>query len=150
MAKASAAGALYALIVFLIGFILGTIRSCSSCHTSARPLSVSLEAPFLTASWFVYRWCVDRLDIPRRVGARSLMGAVAFVVLMTAEFALGRLMFGRPGAGQLTAYRSAAGAIRLAAQIVFAAFPLVQIWRRSTGSDRIVAEMGGAETRRDG
>jgi hypothetical protein len=50
--------------------------------------------------------------------------------MMTAEFALGGLVFGRSMAQQLVAYGSAAGAIGLAAQIVFAAFPVVQVWRR--------------------
>jgi hypothetical protein len=72
---------------------------------------------------------VDRLDVPRTVPTRSAMGVVAFVVLMAAEFGLGRLMFGRPVGEQLTAYGSAHGAIGLA-QIVFATFPVVQVWRR--------------------
>jgi hypothetical protein len=58
------------------------------------------------------------------------MGAVAFVVLMAAEFALGGLAFGRSAGEQVAAYGSAAGAIGLAAQIVFGLFPVVQVWRR--------------------
>src|SRR5207248_9884137 len=38
-------------------------------------LAVSLEAPvMLIASWFVSRWCLDWLDVPRTVEARSLNG----------------------------------------------------------------------------
>jgi hypothetical protein len=73
---------------------------------------------------------VDRVDAPRTVPVRSLMGGIAFGVMMTAEFALGGLVFGRSMAQQLVAYGSAAGAIGLAAQIVFAACPVVQVWRR--------------------
>src|SRR5947209_784739 len=125
------AGALYALIVFLIGFMLGTIRVLLIVPYLGETAAVSLETPLmLAASWFVCRWCVDRLDVPRRIGPRSLMGVVAFVVLMTAEFALGRLAFGRPMSQQLAAYGEAPGAIGLAAQIVFATFPVVQVWRR--------------------
>jgi hypothetical protein len=58
------------------------------------------------------------------------MGAVAFAVLMAAEFALGGLVFGRSVSEQLVAYASAPGAISLAAQIVFATLPLMQVWRR--------------------
>ena len=58
------------------------------------------------------------------------MGAVAFAVLMAAEFGLAGLVFGRSLDEQLAGYGSAPGAIGLAAQIGFAAFPVVQVWRR--------------------
>ena len=68
--------------------------------------------------------------MPRRVDVRSLMGLVAFAVLMAAEFSLAGLVFGRSLDEQLACYASVPGAIGLAAQIVFAAFPVVQVWRR--------------------
>jgi hypothetical protein len=73
---------------------------------------------------------VDRVDVPRSVPVRSAMGGVALLVLMAAEFGLGGLAFGRSLDEQLSAYASAPGAIGFAAQIVFAAFPIVQVWRR--------------------
>jgi hypothetical protein len=58
--------------------------------------AVIVEAPImLTASWFVCRWCVNRLDVRRTVAARSWMGLVAFLVLMSAEVGLGAVVFGR-------------------------------------------------------
>ncbi len=110
------AGALYALIVFLIGFILGTIRVLLIAPRLGETVAVILETPvILAANWLVCRWCVGRLDVPRRVGFRSLMGVVAFVLLMAAEFALGRLGFGRSMSEQLAAYGAAPGVIGLAA-----------------------------------
>jgi hypothetical protein len=89
-----------------------------------------VEAPIiLAASWFVCRWCGDRLDVRRTVPARSLMGLVAFLVLMLAEFGLGTVL-GRSLTEQLAAYGSLAGAIGLAAQMIFATFPALQVWRR--------------------
>jgi hypothetical protein len=131
MTAATSAGALYALIVFLIGFIFGTIRVLLLPPRLGETAAVILETPvMLAASWFVCRWCVDRLDVPRTVPVRSVMGAVAFVVLMAAEFGLAGLGFGRSLVEQLAGYASVPGAIGLAAQIVFAAFPIVQVWRR--------------------
>jgi hypothetical protein len=131
MITATNAGALYALIVFLIGFVLGTIRVLLIVPRVGETAAVVLETPLmLVASWFVCRWSVDRLDLPRRVDARCLMGVVAFAVLIAAEFALGRLVFGRSASEQSADYASAAGAIGLAAQVVFATYPIVQIWRR--------------------
>ena len=55
------AGALYAIIVFPIGFVLGTIRVLLLVPRLGGTTAVVLEVPFmLTASWFVCRWCVDR------------------------------------------------------------------------------------------
>jgi hypothetical protein len=131
MSTATRAGALYALTAFLIGFILGTIRVLLIVPRIGETAAVLLETPLiLAASWFICRWCVKRLGVPRKVGLRSLMGVVTFAVLMAAEFALGRLVFGRPVGEQLTAYGSPPGAIGLAAQIVVATFPVVQVWRR--------------------
>jgi len=90
-----------------------------------------LEAPvMLIASWFVSRWCLDWLDVPRTVEARSLMGAVAFAVLISVEVCLAVLAFGRSTTEHLASYASVAGAIGLAGQILFATFPVVQFWRR--------------------
>lgn len=116
MVPASKAGAVYALIVFLIGFALGTIRVLLIVPRLGESAAVLLETPFmLAASWFVCRWCVDWLDVPRRIGPRCLMGGVAFVVLMTAEFVLGRLVLGRSLTEQLAGYASTAGVISLVA-----------------------------------
>jgi hypothetical protein len=124
------AGALYAIIVFLIGFILGTIRVLLIAPRLGKTTAVIVEAPMmLTASWFVCRWCVDRLDVRRTVPARSLIGLVAFLVLMSAETELGAV-FGRLLVDQLATYGSLAGAIGLAAQVIFAMFPVIQVWRR--------------------
>jgi hypothetical protein len=128
--RAAKAGALYPIIVFLIGFIFGTIRLLLLVPRLGGTTAVIVEAPIiLVASWFVCRWCVNRLDVRPMVPARSVMGLVAFLVLMSAEFGLGTL-FGRLLVDQLSAYRSLPGAIGLAAQVIFAVFPVIQVWRR--------------------
>lgn len=131
MFRATEAGALYAITVFLIGFILGVIRVLLLAPRLGETTAVIIEAPImLAASWFVCRWCVDRLDVRRAVPARSLMGMVAFVVLMSAEVGLGAGVFGRSLVDQVATYESPGGAIGLAAQVIFAIFPVTQVWRR--------------------
>ena len=128
--RATKAGGLYAIIVFLIGFILGTIRVLLVAPRLGETTAVIIEAPImLAASWFVCRWCVDRLHVTRNVPARSLMGFVAFLVLMSAEIGLGAVL-GRSLVDQLAAYGSPAGAIGLGAQMIFVMFPVIQIQRR--------------------
>ena len=82
----------------------------------------------LAASWFLCRWSVHRLDGRRTVPTRSLMGLVAFLLLMLGEVGLGAV-FGRSLVDQLAAYGSLGGAIGLTAQVVFAMFPVIQVWR---------------------
>jgi hypothetical protein len=51
-----------------------------------------------------------------------------FIVLMSSEAGIGAL--GRSPADQVAAYGSLAGAIGLAAQVIFATFPVIQVrWR---------------------
>jgi hypothetical protein len=131
MAAAICAGVAYSVIVFLIGFAFGTVRVLLLIPHLGETVAVSLEAPImLAASWVVCRWCVDHLDVPWKIEARSLMGAIAFAVLISAEFCLTVLAFGRSTTEHLASYTSVAGAIGLAAQILFATFPVVQFWRR--------------------
>jgi hypothetical protein len=129
--RATKAGALYAIIVFVIGFILGTIRVLLVVPRLGETTAVIIEAPImLAASWFVCRWCVDRLNVRRTVTTRSLMGLIAFLVLMSAEIGLGAVL-GRSLLNQLAAYKSHPGAIGLGAQMIFAMFPVIQVLQRS-------------------
>jgi hypothetical protein len=74
MAKATKAGAVYAVIVFLIGFVLGTVRVLLIVPRIGETSAVIFETPIiLGASWFICRWCVDCLHVSRTVGPRSLM-----------------------------------------------------------------------------
>jgi hypothetical protein len=124
------AGVLYAIIVFLIGFILGTIRVLLVVPRLGETTAVIIEAPvMLTASWLICRWCVDRLDVAATVPVRSSMGVVAFLVLMWAEIGLGAVL-GRSLVDQLAAYKSPPGALGLGAQMIFAMFPVIQVSRR--------------------
>jgi hypothetical protein len=67
--------------------------------------------------------------VRRTVPGRSLMGLIAFLVLMSAEVGSGGVL-GRSLVDQLVTYRSVAGAIGLAAQVIFAMFPVIEVWRR--------------------
>jgi len=67
---------------------------------------------------------------PARSRPASVMGTVAFALLMLAELALAVLAFRRPLAEQVRAYSTTAGVIGLAAQVFFALFPIIQVRRR--------------------
>jgi hypothetical protein len=61
--------------------------------------------------------------------ASIIDGLHPFMVLMSAEVGLGAVL-GRSLLDQLAAYKSPPGAIGLAAQAIFAIFPVIQVWRR--------------------
>jgi hypothetical protein len=109
--------------------MLGTIRVLLLAPRLGETTAVIIEAPImLAASWFVCRWCEDWINVRRTIPARSLMGLVAFLVLMSAEACVGAV-FGRSLVDQFAAYGSAAGAIGLASQVIFAVFPVIRVWR---------------------
>jgi len=125
--RATTAGALYAIVVFSIGFILGTIRVLLLAPRLGETTAVIIEAPImLAASWFICRWCVDRLDVRRTVPVRSLMSLVGFAVLMSAGRTWCRAR-SITGPNSLQDTGSMPDAIGLAAQIVFVTFPLVEV-----------------------
>jgi hypothetical protein len=104
--RATKAGAFYAIIVFVIGFILGTIRVLLLAPRLGETIAVIVEAPvILAASWFVCRWCVDRLNARRTIPIRSLISLVALLVLISTEVRLGAVL-GRSLADQLATYGS--------------------------------------------
>lgn len=127
MSRAVRAGAAYFAAMFALGFLLGTARVLWLAPRAGAWGAVLIETPvMLAASWFVCGRAVRRWRVPADTPARLAMGAVAFVLLIGAETALGVIGFGRTLAEQGAAFRSPEGLTGLAAQLVFAAFPLVR------------------------
>jgi len=129
------AGCVYAVIVFLVGFALGTVRVLWVVPRLGETAAVLLEAPFMLAfSWIASRWSTRWFRVPVDTGPRLVMGASAFVILMLLELGVSMLIFGRSMAEHLATYRTASGMIGLLAQLAFASFPCVQVWgaRRSS------------------
>jgi hypothetical protein len=125
---AAAAGAVYFLIVFLIGFALGAIRVFLVAPRLGELTAVLLELPLmLAASWMVCRFLIRRMAVTADVAARLLMGLTGFALLMLAEMVLGFIGFGRSLDMQLAALAQPAGLIGLAGQMAFGAIPLLQL-----------------------
>lgn len=125
------AGAVYFLIVFATGFVLGAIRVFILIPRMEELTAVAVELPIMLAiAWAVCGRILRAFDVARDVGTRLLMGTVAFLLLLAAELALGMIGFGRTIADQMAALTAPAGALGLAGQIAFAFFPLMK--RRRT------------------
>lgn len=121
------AGFAYAIFAFGVGFALGTIRVLLVVPRVGSTVAVLLETPvILGASWWISRLCVARFKVSPVVAARLVMGLAAFLVLMLAEVTLSVVLFGSSITEYLASLATLPGAIGLAAQVAFAAFPLAQ------------------------
>jgi hypothetical protein len=121
------AGLLYATAVFLVGFAAGAIRVLLVVPRLGETVAALVEAPvMLFVSWKLCAWSTRRLEMARDIGARSLMGTVALATLLTAEVGVSVLAFHRTIADHFAAYGTPAGLVGLAAQVLFASFPLIE------------------------
>jgi hypothetical protein len=117
----------YFLGVFVVAFCLGTIRTLIVAPRVGATIAVLLETPIiLTVSWWMSRWCIQRFNVGSGTADRALMGAIAFIVLILAEFTLSVVLFHRSPADYAATFASIPGALGLLAQVCFAAIPLAQ------------------------
>jgi hypothetical protein len=127
VSRALRAGAAYFALVFALGFVMGTARVLALAPILGETRATLIELPvMLAASWLLCGWCVRRFGVPAASADRATMGTFAFALLMLAEASLSILGFGRSFAEHLARYGEAGPALGLAAQIFFAAFPVVR------------------------
>lgn len=127
MTRSIIAGLVYFVVVYAAGFALGAIRVTLIVPHLGETLAVLMEAPIILAiSWMASHWSIARFQVPSAAGARVLMGALAFAVLMVVELGVSAWLFDSSVAQRFVGYRSVAGVIGLATQIAFATFPWVQ------------------------
>ena len=124
----AAAGAAYFALAFAAGFLLGSARVLLLAPRIGETMAVLAELPVMLAlCWIIARWSIARFDIAPRPAPRLAMGAIAFVLLMLAEFAVSTLGFGRTAVGHFARYADGAALLGLAGQILFALFPAIRL-----------------------
>jgi hypothetical protein len=128
------AALLYWLAIFGLGFALGTVRVLVVAPQLGELAAVLVELPvMLGVSWLVARAILKRWRPGRRILALA-MGALAFILLLASEFALGVWGFGQQPQAWLAALARPAGVLGLAGQLAFGAIPAIIAWR--DGTDR--------------
>ena len=121
------AAAGYFLAVFASGFGLGTVRVLLIAPRLGEIAAVSIELPLLLSiSWLACGWSLRRFGVSGGWERRAVVGALAFALLMAAEFGLAVLAFGRPPGAYVAGWSTPAGALGLAGQIAFALMPMVR------------------------
>ena len=128
MTQIAKAGFFYFLMVFAVGFLLGTIRVIYLIPRFGPVPAVLIELPILLAiSWSACGIVLRHIEVPPQFGERLAMGTVAFVILMLAEVIFATLEFGQAIPDYLAQYSTAHGALGLAGQVVFAFFPVLRL-----------------------
>lgn len=127
MVPSAKAGIAYFVIVFGVGFILGTIRLVIFVPHLGELSSTLIELPIiLTAAWFICARLLSLFSVAAQWTSRLGMGAIAFGLLMTAELGLSVFLLGNSVGEHLSAYGSSYRALGLAGQVIYATFPLLQ------------------------
>ncbi len=121
------AGVAYFVSVFAAGFVLGTVRVLVLEPRVGPLTAVLVETPLMLAvSWLLCGYWIKRFAVPAGAASRLLMGGLAFALLIVAETLLGVFGFGRSLTVVLAGYKTAPGAVGLAAQALFGLFPLIR------------------------
>jgi len=114
-------------VVFCVGFMFAAIRTLVIAPMIGEVSAESLDAAIMLAVyWIVGGWSLRQFKVVSGALSRVAIGALAFVMLMAAEFAVASLLFARAPVTVFQSYGTPAGAIRLASQIGFAAIPLLR------------------------
>lgn len=126
-----AAIAFFAL-VFGAGFALGTIRVVLLQPYFGASASQLAELPFMIViSYLAARFITRRMG-PATRDQWLLIGLLAFLFLMTAEFVMGMLIFRTPLGAMLADLLTFTGALSLVAQSLIILFPaLAAGWDRT-------------------
>ena len=130
------AGAVYFGLVFVAGFVLGTIRTLVISPALGEVSAVLVELPFmLVVSWIACCWIVNLLLVQKNPIARITMGISALLMLLVAEAMLSIGFAGLSLQEHFALYLKLAAQLGLLGQFAFAVFPLIQL-KFPTGQDR--------------
>jgi hypothetical protein len=135
MTQSIRAGLLYFVMVFSLGFLLGTVRVLVLIPRLGELVSTCIELPIiLSAAWLASDWLITRLQVSSQWWTRLSMGLIAFGLLMAAELALSVWLVGNTVQEHFAAYGTLPHAIGLAGQAVFALIPLIQRGEHNHGT----------------
>ena len=124
--QALKAAALYFALVFVAGFVLGTVRTLRIVPRVGVRMAELLEAPIMLAVMiFAARWTVVRLAVPHAWSVRLAMGCIALLLMLVAEFGFMLWIRGVLIRDYLATRDPVSGTVYYVMLAVFAAMPLV-------------------------
>ena len=127
MGRATKAGTVYFLLLYVIGFLLGATRELLLAPRFGVVVASALEAlPMLAAIFHFAPLIARRFGLAPKSAGRMLMGFFGLVLLMGAEIAMTRAMRGLSPEQWLAHFASVEGVIYAALLAAFAAMPWVR------------------------
>jgi hypothetical protein len=118
------AGAIYFLLLFAIGWILGPIRELRVVPRFGRIAALLMEAVFMLIAMIISaRWVMRRFDVHPTLGSTIPVGLVALGILVSAEIAGVLWVRGSSLQEYLASFATAPGVISLIMFLLFAAMP---------------------------
>lgn len=125
MRRALVAGSAFFLILFALGFALGTIRVMIIAPRFGELAATMVEVPvMLAAAFFTCRWAIRRWHVPPAPLIRWVMVVWFLILLLLFETFLGTMLFGRTVAELWATLMTTAGLLGLAAQTIAALLPV--------------------------
>ncbi|MBC7637827.1 MAG: hypothetical protein H7251_19755 [Acetobacteraceae bacterium] len=125
MKSAVFAGTVYFLILFAVGFVMGTIRVLVVAPRTGALAATLVELPvMLVAGWYFCRWAIRRWQVPPLMPTRWIMALWFLALLLIFETFLGATLFGRTAAEQWVALTTLEGLLGMTAQVATALLPL--------------------------
>jgi hypothetical protein len=126
MKRALTAATAYFLVLFALGFILGTIRVLFVAPRIGVLNATLLEVPvMLAAALFMCRWLIGRWQVPPTLSMRWAMALWFLVLLALFETLVGVVLFERTLVETWAGLFTPAGLLGLTAQAIAALLPLV-------------------------
>jgi hypothetical protein len=124
--------ALYFVVVFVAGFLLGSVRVFWLEPRMEKALAVLCETPFLLlAMVLAARWVTERFRITADRTSLVAIGVGALVLQQIIDLSLGAALRGLTLVEQLQNFETPAGAIYAVLLPLFAAMPLLVNGRRN-------------------
>jgi hypothetical protein len=118
------AAALYFLIVFGVGFVLGPIRVFWLEPVIGPAAATLCEAPLLLAAMmFAALWVPAKIGVPISIGSLFKMGLIALTILIAADVLVGTAIRGITWAEQFAYFATPAGLMYLGLLAVFTLMP---------------------------
>ena len=125
--RAILAGSMASALVMVAGTILGTARVLLVAPRLGDTAATILELSVIRgAGWFTCGVSAGGYDVGNDPRLRLMIGGAALAVLVALEALLAFVVAGTSPASFLGGYRETAARIGLAAQVLYATFPVLQ------------------------
>ncbi len=130
------AGVFYFALMFVLGWLTGTVREFLVIPLFGRAIGIAVEAIFMVGAMLAVLHGINwRLEVPSAIGTRIIMGLVALGLLLPAEMAGAWMFRGQTPTEFLLPTDEFSRVVQWGLLLVFAVMPLLVRKRWTFGDD---------------